>query len=179
MVKVTGVIPVYVDDRLANRTGLPQTMPPTRCDAKLKSAVTSRARKWGKDNAALVLPSYRHAAKGLWGMLFGAADADVDLESFDMTWDAKGVIRCRFVWNVHAPEVDLERLKDNVAGGISDGWGESVEQAERFGELCEVGEDGLWARATAARKKDLNTNEHGRYAILLTVVGAKFSFTNA
>lgn len=170
MVKVVGVIPVYVDDRLANRSGLPQTMPATKCDAKLKAAVSSRARKWGKENASLVLPSYRNAPKGLMGMLFGAADAAVDLEEFDMAWDAKGVMRCKFTWNVHSKEVDLERLKDNIAGGISDGWGESVDQAERFGELCDIGEDGLWARA---RKKGLRASENGRYAILLTVVGAK------
>lgn len=173
MVRVIGVIPVYVDDRLANRSGLPQTMPATKCDAKLKSAVTARARKWGKDNAELVLPSYRHA-RGLWGMLFGAASAAVDLEKFDMAWDAKGVLRCKFTWNVHAKEVDLERVRDNVAGGIGDGWGESVEQADRFGELCDVGDDGNWARAAGARKKSLRVSEYGRYAVLLTLVGAKF-----
>jgi hypothetical protein len=84
-------------------------------------------------------------------------------------------MRWEFLWDVQAPEVDLKSVRDQIAGGISDGWGESVDQLWRFGPLCTIGDDGDWRLATSKEKKELNVGEDGRYAALLTTVGSKFS----
>lgn len=177
MVLVTGVLPVFVDDRLQNRTALPQTMPATKCDAKLKASVSSMTRKMIPEYSRYVFPNYVFRSPGVLGALFGRTQSvDVDLISFETSWDAKGVMRWKFVWNVPVQDVDIDSVRDQIGGGISDGWGESVDQICRFGPLCTVGDDGLvWRLATSKERKSLTVDEAGRYAVLLTTVGSKFT----
>lgn len=173
---MTGTLQVFVDDRLAKRKGLPQSMPATKCDAKLKSAVSTMVRKITKDYAGDVFNNYTYKYPGILGSLFGSTGTvDVELLKFDTSWDAKGVMRWSFVWEVHVPDVDLKIVREQIAGGISDGWGESVAQLWRFGPLCTIGDDGDWRLATSKEKKELNVGEDGRYAVLLTTVGSKLS----
>lgn len=181
MVRVSGVLQVFVDDRLANRKGLPQNMPATKCDAKLKGDVSTMVRKMTKDGfPSDVFNHYSYKSPGVFGVLFGRTEtAEVELVKFETSWDAKGVMRWSFVWDVPAPDVDLQRVREQIAGGISDGWGEGVEQMFRFGPICvsdDYGTKGETTRlATSKEKKGLNAGEHGRYAVLLTTVGAKFA----
>jgi hypothetical protein len=181
MVRVTGTLQVFVDDRLAKRKGLPQHMPATKCDANLKSAVSTMVRKMVKDGIpADVFKYYSFKSPGILGSLFGRTETiDVELAKFATAWDAKGVMRWEFEWDVQAPEVDMKSVREQIAGGISDGWGEGVEQMFRFGPICvsdDYGTKGETTRlATSKEKKGLNAGEHGRYAVLLTTVGAKFA----
>lgn len=164
---------MFVDDRLAKRKGLPQNMPATKCDAKLKASVSTMVRKMTKDGfPGEVFNNYTFKSPGFLGSLFGRTEIDVELVKFGTAWDAKGVMRWSFVWDVQAPDVDLKSVRDQIAGGISDGWGESVSQLWRFGPLCV--EDGEFRLATPKEKKGLDVGESGRYAVLLTTAGATF-----
>ena len=174
-VRINAVLQVYVDDRLANRRGLPQNMPPTKCDAKLKTAVTAAVRKMKSEYAGEVLGQVPVKARGIFGLLGRTQAVDVTLTGFETSWDAKGVMRWKFAWDVPVPGLDIESVRAHIAGGISDGWGESVEQGCRFGEICVVGADSEWRRATPKEKKGLDARHYGRYAVLLTMVGAKFA----
>lgn len=123
-----------------------------------------------------VFKTYTFKSVGVLATLFGRTEtADVELVKFETSWDAKGVMRWTFVWDVPVPEVDLKSVRDQIAGGISDGWGESVAQLWRFGPLCTIGDDGEWRLATSKEKRDLNALENGLHAVLLTTVGSKFS----
>ncbi len=132
-------------------------------------------RKTQRDVASDVLPRYTFNSRGFIGSLFGRTESvDVELVDFGTSWDAKGVMRWKFTWDVPVPKVDVGSLREQIAGGISDGWGEGVEQMSRFGELCATDDNGKWRLATPKERKGLATYEAGRYAVLLTTVGAKF-----
>jgi hypothetical protein len=72
MVRVSGTLQVFVDDRLANSKGLPQNKPATKCDAKLKSAVSKMVRKMTKDGfQGDVFNGYAFKSHGIIASLFG------------------------------------------------------------------------------------------------------------
>jgi hypothetical protein len=66
---------------------------------------------------------------------------------------------------------DMNAVKADIAGGITDGWGEAVEQSHRFGDRC-VFDDSSDRWVKCSSKAPGSTREDGRYAMLLTLRGA-------
>lgn len=71
-----------------------------------------------------------------------------------------------------------QQLRSTILGGVTDGWGEGVEQMHRFGPLWVFDDDTdrfRLAKATDGSRipgRPLNPDEDGRYAVLLTLQGA-------
>lgn len=170
--RVSASIPVYVDDRLSHRTGPATTMRATVVkDDSFRRIVDAKLRKV---DMATVLPDIDVPSSGLMGLLGRKKVVSVNLVESRSKWDKRGVLRVEFVWDIDAPSIDIANVKHGVGGGITDGWGEVNEQICRFGTLCVLGDDDKWRIAKGSERKGLSASDNGRYAVLLTLVGAKF-----
>lgn len=187
MVRLAASIPVYVSDLLRPVRGLAPAQPPTRFTgsyAALRPLVNAHARSKSFREHALPYVLYRYQpptarGSGLLGALFARRPAPVLVRLvsaapawrggvcwWDLVWDVPGVPR---------DALDLAQVRDSVAGGVTDGWGEGAEQIDRFGELCALDHNDVYRPARGADDtRGLTAGEDGRYALLLTLKGAKF-----
>lgn len=175
MVRLSGVFKVTIVDYTEDKK-MPFAMPATKCDDKMRKLVSANVRRLtnGK-NQDLVFHEYRFGS--FIGQLFGLGKSvKVQLVDFKTSWDKNGIMSWSFVWDVPVEkrDLDLAKVKNQIEGGISDGWGECTSQSDRFGPLVTHDEENKPVLVTTkTRTKEMNVGEHGRYATLITTVGAK------
>jgi len=182
---VEATLPVVLDDRLRPTSVLAPKRLATRCDPEVEALVeraTRRmlARKGSRMDPAGVLESVRLSRSSWFGLVSRQVRAPVALVSWRRDWKA-GVLRWHFRWEVDTgdeavtEEAMVDAVRASLAGALTDGWGESVEQAARFGPLVATDDEGERPHvATPAEVRDrgLVQSDQGRYAALLTLRGA-------
>lgn len=185
IIVITATLPVLLDDKLRPSSKLAHERAPTVMkDANLKAVVNRKIRTEMRDNAQWVLPQFKAPSRPLFGIIPRATVVSVQLRSWHHAWRGNGTAALHFEWEAALPQgatVDAEAIRAVIAGGISDGWGEGAEQMGRFGELCVLDEEegtketDIYRRAKPGEKTKLGltVQEQGRYALLLTLKGAK------
>lgn len=183
MPRIEASLPAVLDDRLLSLRSLAPTRPPTRCGPKIRAIVDREVRrllaqKDSRMDPAWVLTSIDVPRSAFFGLLrWGTTRVPVTMASWRSEWDRRGVLWWHFAWDaatdagVSEAEV-LAAARDAVFGSVTDGWGESVEQAARFGP--KTTEDAEGHVHLANRKSEARPEEAGRYAVLLTLKGATF-----
>lgn len=180
---INAMLPVAIADRLHPNTKLPHERVPAIIDAKLKPLVNKQLTGKNnvmKDNAEWVLPYVNVPAKALLGLFARKTQVPVKLLSWKHTWTKNG---CYLTLNWEAVTtkdtiIDVKSVKEVIAGGITDGWGDGVEQSSRFGEVCIFDEEkDRYRSATTLEKRTLSMGEDGRYALLPTLKSSKISIT--
>jgi hypothetical protein len=97
-------------------------------------------------------------------------------------FDSLGRLSVAFEWTesnykLRSTSIDETCVLETLSGNIVDGWGESVAQKCRFGELVAEDAEGRLAVASEARASELRLQpeEDGRYAVLFTLDEATVS----
>lgn len=179
---ITATMPIVLDDYLKMTETTAYEQRATNIDSKLKPLVNKQI-KGMKDTIEWVLPTVKVPGKPLFGFISRNTTVPVQVKSWKVTWNPNnGVGYFNFKWEAITEKdvkIDVNSVKDALAWGIADGWGSSAVQSSRFGELCLFDEEiDKFRRALPEEKKGLDETEFGRYALLLTLKGAKITVTN-
>ena len=178
--RLVAELPVYLDDALKPDILAATREPePTRIRATaLVDLVKKELRKkYWKVTVPYILFTYR--IKRPWYQR--DIVVPVTLVKWKPTWRTKGHLTFSMEWDIslpHGQTLDLDQVRDSISGGVSDGWGEGVAQVNRFGPIIAYNDE-TGKNERASNKKiiedRLTENENGRYALLLTLTGSKFS----
>lgn len=181
--EVVALFSVLLDDRLRTRNGPSsiRTVPPAAA-ALLKRRIKSDDFDFGGilyNGVPLILyPTKRNILKML-GSFFSASKnatkhVPAEFLSTKLIEGASGKWRVELRWEVSIPEgreVDLNELRREIEGQLSDGWGEGVEQF-RFGPVVDCDDYELCIQPkTAARKRELEklVDLNGRFSFNLAI----------
>lgn len=181
---VTAVLPVLFHDLLARQRTAPKKFEsvnfvPEAARPLLRNLVRKNEFRFESltfyDGVPLVA---RGTEPGIFARLFGRARKETRPATFlsyrlleraggkwavEMVWQVEGVVR---------GDIDMPGVKEYLAGQLSDGWGEGVEQV-RFGPLvmCD-GQNCQKALPKEVKQHSLQVDLDGQYSFNLTMDGA-------
>lgn len=176
---VSAVFPVVLDDLLGVRSRLagkglshPSGVPPPDARALLRRRI--KKNDFGFEHLAETVPLVAGPSRrrSWWWWQEQERSAVARLAHYELIERANGwAVELRWAVDRGAAEVDLAAFKAELAGQLSDGWGEGVEQF-RFGPLvvCELDDYRQCRPAKRSELHGLQPDLDGRYAFNLTTV---------
>ena len=175
---LTTTLSATIDNRLDPSPLLCIDREPSRIPAGKLRALVLKAFNAGRKDIGYLLPSVdvQYETKHLFGLWTRRQSVRLPVSLIDMkhVFNSKNHLVVTMRWKIVVQDgVDVptvSQIRAALSGGLTDGWGEGVEQAARFGPIVECDDDDVCKLVPkTAITKSMQAYDHGQYALLFTL----------